>query len=71
MALAHPDRDRLVELVACCRKRVARAAEKLRAAQAECAAAGDALDGQLARVAQWDRENPDPQGSLLEGLDNV
>lgn len=65
------ERERLEQVIVLCRKRVARADEKLAAAQAEREAAGHALDGQQDRLAQWHKDNPDPQGSIFEELSNV
>lgn len=63
--------DRLAEIVACCRKRVARAEEKLAIATTEREAAIHALGGAERRLARWHEQNPDPQGSIFEGLTDV
>ncbi|MEO7469809.1 MAG: hypothetical protein ABIV36_22600 [Sphingobium limneticum] len=65
------ERARLEDIIALCRKRVGRADEKLQAAIDEQRAAGDALDGEMRRLAQWIRDNPDPQRSIFEELPDV
>ena len=64
-------RDRLEAIVACCRKRATRATAKAIAALDEDAAAQVALNAAEARLARWDEENPDPQGSIFEGMSDV
>ncbi len=61
----HPDRIRLDELVAHCRKRCGRAAEKLRIAHREQADAHAALNEATRRIAAWVEANPEPQMELL------
>lgn len=65
------DRLQLSEIVDLRRKRVARAAVKAAAAAAEHSDAVAALDEGLLQLAQWNEAHPDPQGSLLEGLNDV
>jgi hypothetical protein len=60
-----PERDRLREIIGCCRKRVNRADAKLRAAGAEQRDAVAALEAAEQRLARWMEANPDPQGSLI------
>jgi hypothetical protein len=67
----HPEQGRLQAIIACCEKRVRRADEKARVALIEQAEALVALDAAQLRLARWREENPDPQGSLLEGLNHV
>lgn len=67
----NPERDRLTEIIAHCEKRVRRAGEKFRSAGAEQFEAIGALQTAKQRLADWQAANPDPQGSLLEGLSHV
>lgn len=60
-----PEREKLEELVGHCRKRMARADEKARAAIIEQTEAAHALGGAEERLAQWHIDNPEPQGSLI------
>lgn len=65
------ERERLEEVIILCRKRMGRADAKLAASNAERQAASDALDAAQRRLVSWHQENPDPQGSIFEGLSNV
>jgi hypothetical protein len=67
----NPERDRLQAIITCCAKRVRRADEKARVAIIEQTEAQVALDAAQLRLVRWLDENPDPQGSLLEGLNHV
>ncbi len=58
-------------IVACCRKRLVRADAKAMAALGEQVAAQASLNAAEARLARWDEENPDPQGSIFEGMSDV
>lgn len=60
-----PERDRLIDIIGHCEKRVSRAGQKFRAAGAEQFDALTALDAAKQRLADWHRANPDPQGSLI------
>ena len=66
-----PERDKLQDLLAHCQKRMNRADEKARAAVIEQAEAHAALEAAQLNLTRWHEENPDPQGSLLEGLNHV
>lgn len=66
-----PERDKLLEIIGHCEKRVRRAGEKFRAAGAEQFEAIGALTTAKQRLADWHRENPDPQGSLLEVINHA
>lgn len=69
---APTSREQLVEILACRRKRMERAKEKLRAAVAEDDDATAALIAAQQDLVRWDEEHPDPQGSLFpEGNTNV
>lgn len=61
----HPERQRLEGLIGHCRKRMARADEKARAAIIEQTEAAHALGIAEQRLAQWHIDNPEPQGSLI------
>jgi len=63
--------DRLAALIACCRKRVARAQEKTAAARDEALAADEALKAAEQRLSDWVAANPDPQATIFEELSNV
>ena len=65
------ERERLEEVINLCRKRMVRADAKLAASNAERQAASHALDAAQHRLVSWNRNNPDPQGSIFEGLSNV
>lgn len=51
-------------------KRAERAEEKLRAAQAEVAAATEALAVSRRNLSAWDAANPDPQLSLIDAINS-
>lgn len=55
------DLRRIEELVSCCERRKARAAEKLASAQAEVAAAQTAYERAVAARADWIANCPDDQ----------
>lgn len=61
----HPERARLEALIAIVEKRVARAAEKRRAAEREMDDALDALEAKRVDLAVWVEANPEAQGELL------
>lgn len=67
----NPERDKLQELIGHARKRKARADEKARAAIIEQTEAHAAHEAAQLNLARWLEANPDPQGSLLEGLNHV
>ena len=67
----NPERERLQAIIACCKKRMNRADEKARAALIEQTEAHAAHDAALLAEARWQEANPDPQGSLLEGISHV
>ncbi|HUD30722.1 MAG TPA: hypothetical protein VMQ93_17790 [Novosphingobium sp.] len=60
-----PDLRKVEELVRCCERRKARAAEKLAGAQAESAAADAAYECAVAARADWIANSPDPQLLML------
>ncbi|AOF95684.1 hypothetical protein [Sphingobium sp. RAC03] len=66
-----PERERLEALVTLSAKRLVRADAKATLALREKFDALRALDGATARMAQWLKENPDPQGSIFEGMSDV
>lgn len=61
----NPEREKIETLISIVEKRVARAAEKRRAADRDMDEALDDLEGAKGRLAQWIAANPDPQGELL------
>lgn len=60
-----PDLRRIEELVRCCERRKARAAEKMAAAKAESAAADAAYERAVEARADWIAHTPDPQLLML------
>lgn len=60
-----PDLCKIEELVRCCERRKARAAEKLTGAQAENAAADAAYERAVAARTDWIANSPDPQLLML------
>lgn len=66
----NPERLRLEVLVGMAAKRMARAGQKVAAAQAELVAAGTAHAAAAERLAAWDEANPHPQLSLMASLEN-
>jgi hypothetical protein len=60
-----PDLRKIEELVRCCERRKARAAEKLASAEAESASAGAAYERAIAARADWIANTPDPQLLML------
>lgn len=60
-----PDLRKIEELVRCCERRKARAAEKLAGAEAESASATAAYDRAVAARADWITNSPGPDPQLL------
>jgi hypothetical protein len=60
-----PDLGKIEELVRCCERRQARAADKLAAAQAESAAAEAAYEVAVSARADWVANGPDAQLMML------
>ncbi len=60
-----PNLRRIEELVRCCERRRARAAEKLDAAKAEIALSQAAYNEAVAARADWIANSPDPQLLML------
>jgi hypothetical protein len=60
-----PDLRKIEELVRCCERRRARAAEKLTSAQTESAAADAAYELAIAARTDWIANSPDPQLLML------
>jgi hypothetical protein len=65
------EKAQIEEIIGLCRRRAFRARTKLRAAEAEDAAARSALQGAEQCLARWIEANPDPQRSIFEELSNV
>lgn len=61
----HPERAKLTALIEHCERRVARSAERLRAAETENDEATGALAFARERLAAWIEANPDPQMELI------
>jgi hypothetical protein len=60
-----PDLRKIEELVRCCERRKARAAEKLAGAEAESASADAAYERAVAARAEWIANSPGPDPQLL------
>jgi hypothetical protein len=60
-----PNLAKIEELVRCCERRKARAAQKLAGAEAESAAAEAACERALAARDEWIAVSPDPQLLML------
>lgn len=62
------ERERMEALISIVEKRIARAAEKRRAADRDMNEALDDLEAAKARLAAWIEANPAPQITIFEAL---